>query len=45
MDPTAHVEAMEQSTGSHELPSRHEEHQYLDLINTILTQGEFRPDR
>ncbi|KAI2622753.1 thymidylate synthase [Hypomontagnella submonticulosa] len=26
-------------------PSRHEEHQYLDLVREILDQGERRPDR
>lgn len=25
--------------------SRHEEHQYLDLIREILETGEYRPDR
>ena len=33
------------STKGQDVPSPHEEYQYLDLIQEILEHGEFRPDR
>jgi hypothetical protein len=33
------------STKGQDVPSPHEEYQYLDLIKEILEHGEFRPDR
>ncbi|KAI5301508.1 Thymidylate synthase, partial [Ascosphaera pollenicola] len=40
--PSASAESTQNATA---VPSQHEEYQYLNLIRTILAQGEHRPDR